>query len=270
MFLVNGKLVAMLPANIADDTLCSHQGLTYGGLLIPDKHIDGSDVLNIFKALNIWCKAQGIRRISYKPVPWIFHRRPSQEDMYALYRLSARRTGCNLSSSIYLPNDFTFDMSKRQQVKKALRNAPVIAETDDFAPFWQLLSDCLRERHGAAPVHSLEEIQMLHSRFPHNIRLHTVSDSNGLQAGICIFDTGLVAHSQYTASTCEARKNYYVTLLYHHLLTEVYTHRRYFDFGTSNGDGGRFLDDGLLRQKFSMSGTGVTFETYEISTDETC
>jgi hypothetical protein len=75
-----------------------------------------------------------------------------------------------------------------------------------------------------------------------------------------------VAHSQYAATTERARRNYFLTLLYHHLITETFadgTHR-WFDFGTSNLDGGRFLDSGLLAQKYAMGGRGVAYATYSL------
>ena len=37
MFFSNNKLVALLPANIKENILVSHGGLTYGGLVVTDK-----------------------------------------------------------------------------------------------------------------------------------------------------------------------------------------------------------------------------------------
>ena len=43
-------IVAMLPANIDEEgILHSHQGLTYGGWILPESHIDGADLLDIQK-----------------------------------------------------------------------------------------------------------------------------------------------------------------------------------------------------------------------------
>ena len=55
MFYHKGKLKAVLPANVAGDTLYSHQGLTYGGLLL-DKKATVEDVLECFDSLNSWLR----------------------------------------------------------------------------------------------------------------------------------------------------------------------------------------------------------------------
>ncbi len=41
----NGKLRAVLPANISGKTLHSHQGLTYGGWITPVSHFDANSML---------------------------------------------------------------------------------------------------------------------------------------------------------------------------------------------------------------------------------
>ncbi len=261
-----GKPVALLPAcrchSEEGDVLSSHAGLTYGGWILPAAHLDGAMLLDLFRAWLRWCCGAGFRRIVYKPVPYIYHRQPSQEDLYALWRYGFTRSAVNLSSAVDMRLGSHFNMSKRQQLRKAMGHNPMIEESHDFGAFWALLGDCLASRHAAAPVHSLEEIKRLAASFPDRIRLFTLSDADGLQAGVCIYDTDPVAHSQYAATTPEARRRGYLTALYHHLLTEVFTSRRYFDFGTSNEERGHVLNTGLLNQKFSMGATGVVYEQY--------
>ena len=266
-----GRLVGLLPAcRLQDGTLCSHAGLTYGGWILPPSPLDGAMLLEMFDEWIAHCRTAGYTAIDYKPLPDIYAAVPSQEDLYALWRCGFTMTGANLSSAIDLRGEWKFNMSKRQQLRKALKHNPVIERTGDFAPFWAVLERCLAERHEAAPVHNLQEISLLADRFPDNIALWTLSDEEGLQAGVVIYDTGLVAHSQYAATTARARDRYYLTALYHHLLTEVYASRRYFDFGTSNESGGRVLNPGLLNQKYSMGATGVLYPRFkfEITNDK--
>lgn len=262
----NGKLTAVLPAcRLEDNTLSSHAGLTYGGWILPQAHMDGAMLLQLFNEWIDFCRAQNYKAIDYKPIPHIYTGAPSQEDLYALWRCGFSLSGVTLSSAIDLRNDWKFNMSKRQQVRKALTHNVVCAESTDYASFWTILNDCLAERHQAKPVHSLDEITMLADRFPANIKLHTLSDDEGVQAGVCIYDTGRVAHSQYAATTAKARKRYYLAALYHHLLTEVYNKRDYFDFGTSNENGGHILNTGLLNQKYSMGGSGIVYQRFTLA-----
>jgi hypothetical protein len=260
-----GRLLAVLPATIRDSVLSSHAGLTYGGWVLADGHIDGAMLLGLFESWMRYCAGAGVSRIVYKPLPYIYAGRPSQEDLYALWRCGFVQTGVSLSSAIETGSAWKFNMGKRQQLRKGMKYDPVISESSDVGAFWQLLSDCLAERHEASPVHTAEEMELLRSRFPDNIKLFTLSDEEGLQAGVCIYDTGRVAHSQYAATTPRARSRYYLTVLYHYLITGPYAGRRFFDFGTSNEDGGRLLNAGLLNQKFSMGATGVVYPVYEAS-----
>lgn len=127
-----------------------------------------------------------------------------------------------------------------------------------------MLTDCLRERHDAVPVHTAAEMRLLKDAFPKNIRLFSGELNGRMCAGTIIYDTGRVAHSQYIASTAEGRQAYLLTLIHNHLINEVFADRDFFDFGTSNEDAGRYLNADLLRQKASLGGTGVAFERYTI------
>lgn len=261
-----GKLCALLPACLLPDgTLSSHAGLTYGGWLLPPSHLDGAMLLSLMELWVDWCQSEGVRAIDYKPLPYIYAAAPSQEELYALWRLGFTQSAALLSAAVDLRYPWKFDMSKRQQARRAIKQGAVIVESDDYAPFWALLEACLGERHDAAPVHTLGEIERLHRAFPQNIRLFTLSEGGALQTGVCIYDTGLVAHSQYAATTAAARRAGSLAALYNHLMTEVFASRRYFDFGTSNEQGGRVLNAGLLTQKYSMGATGVLYPRYSLS-----
>lgn len=261
----NGKLSSVLPANIVDDKLYSHQGLTYGSWVIPMSHFDGNMMLSLWNDFLEYCRQNGINEVFYKTIPHIYHKLPAEEDIYALFRNNARLHISNLSSTIDLRVPHKFNMSKRQQLRKTEAKEQTINESSDYPAFWQILSDCLNERHEASPVHSLDEIRLLASRFPKNIRLFTISDEEGMQAGVCIYDTGDVAHSQYTATTAKARENYYLVKLYHHLIFNVFADRKYFDFGISNEQQGQILNAGLLNQKYSMGGSGMVYNQYHIN-----
>lgn len=262
-----GKLRAILPANIDDaGTLHSHQGLTYGGWITPMGHLDGEDLLEIFgRALEVWSK-EGIRELDYKRIPYIYCRTPADEDLYALFRLGAVRTGCGLSSAINLREGVGFNQMQRRHLRKSQTLPFTISEEANVAPFMELLKACLQERHGVDPVHSCEEMQMLRNRFLDNIRVFVLrmDGAETPQAGVCVYDTGIVAHSQYIATTPQARELNLLTPLFHHLITDVFADRPYFDFGISTEDNGRYLNTGLLRQKFSYGGTGVTYDRYSL------
>ena len=72
MIYKRGRLYALLPGNVPNGTFYSHQGLTYGGLIMNDR-TTAADVVQIFRSLNVLLKQEGLDRVVYKPVPWIYH-----------------------------------------------------------------------------------------------------------------------------------------------------------------------------------------------------
>lgn len=285
----NGRLLALLPANITPDgILHSHQGLTYGGWLLPPSHLDGADLLEIFQtAISLW-KAEGIQELDYKPIPTIYHSAPSQEDLYALFRLGAVTSEVNLSMAIDMSRPPHYNTLRRRSLRKAAALDFTIEETDDCDTFISLVNACLSDRHNATAVHTAAELHLLRSRLPSHIRLFWLRpslSSPSSEAGsacvlssegacsretgdpaalVCIYDTGIVAHAQYIATTQEGRELNLLTPLFDYLIRQVFATRRYFDFGTSNEAHGLVLNAGLLRQKASYGASGIAYPRYRL------
>ncbi len=261
------KLVALLPANIdSSGVLHSHQGLTYGGWILPPSHLDGNDLLEIFQlAIETW-RSEGVKGLDYKPVPWIYSSQPSQEDIYALFRLGANVSEINLSSAINLAEPARYNKLRKRALRKSGDLDYTISEIVDSREFMSLVTQCLRERHDTLPVHAAEEIMLLKERFPENIRMFglTLAESGVLEAGVMIYDTGRVAHAQYIASTPLGRQLNLLTPMFDYLIRDRYSDKAYFDFGISNEDHGLYLNAGLLRQKFSYGATGVAYQRWEL------
>ncbi len=263
----NGELTGLLPANRVESTLYSHQGLTYGGWIFPVMHVDGGDVLMIFDAMKRFCRQNGISTVIYKPLPYIYSIRPSQEDIYALFREGAEKMICNLSASIHMPEAVAWSKWQRRYLNIAVRNAPEAELTRDMdgEEFYLMLEECLRERHDTVPVHSREEFVMLTHRFPENILPMMLKVDGKPEAGIALYLSETVAHCQYICTTSEGREKKYLPLLVSKILQmDEVKSRRWFDFGTSNEDGGKVLNEGLYHNKFSFGAGGVVYETYKI------
>ena len=80
------KLLALLPANINGETVYSHQGLTYGGIVL-QKHIKFKDVLEIFKFLLEYLDKEGVLFLMIKQIPSIYNELFSDELQYFMYVL---------------------------------------------------------------------------------------------------------------------------------------------------------------------------------------
>lgn len=259
------RLMALLPANITPGgMLCSHGGLTYGGWVLPVSHLDGAGLLEIFGAACDAWRTEGIKALDYRPVPYIYCSRPSQEDEYALFRLGGRLYECNLSATIDLRRPVSLNKQQRRHLAGTAKLPLSIGEMSDIAPFMEMLGDCLRERHDTKPVHTVGEMRLLADRFPDNIRFFATWLDGEPHAAVCVYDTGMTAHAQYIATTPRGRELNLLTPLFHWLITERYSSRDYFDFGISNEDHGRYLNAGLLRQKYSYGATGTVYTRYRL------
>ncbi|MBO7609437.1 MAG: GNAT family N-acetyltransferase [Muribaculaceae bacterium] len=261
-----GHLVAVLPANREGDTLCSHRGLSYGGWLMAAKHCDASVMLMVVEALRQWMVENGFKRLIYKPVPHIYHRYPADDDIYAMWRAGAKVDSCSISSTIDLAYPLPMNRGNKSGQRVAERAGITVGEDIRWDDYWQILTEVLAARHDTRPVHTLDEILLLHSRFPENIRLYTARHNDRVVAGVVMFFTPMVAHAQYIASSAEGRDMHALSLLFAHL-REVATNRccRYLDFGISTEDGGRVLNEGLLQQKSRLGGRGTLTQVLELN-----
>lgn len=263
MFYHKGKLKAVLPANVAGDTLYSHQGLTYGGLLL-DKKATVEDVLECFDSLNSWLRENGISKVVYKALPWIYQQYPSEEDLYALtWKCKAQLISRNIASTIVIDNKLKFAESRKSGIRKALSLNIEVGESYDVDGFWHVLEDNLGNRYNAKPVHTASEMKLLMSRFPNNIRLYVAKMNGEIVGGTLIYVTPQVVHTQYISASVEGKKHGALDLLFDYIINKVYANCRYFDFGKSTEQGGAYLNEPLIFQKEGFGGRGVCYDWYQ-------
>ena len=263
MFYHKGKLKAVLPANVADDTLYSHQGLTYGGLLL-DKKATVEDVLECFDSLNSWLRENGISKVVYKALPWIYQQYPSEEDLYALtWKCKAQLISRNIASTIVIDNKLKFAESRKSGIRKALSLNIEVGESNDVDGFWHVLEDNLGNRYNAKPVHTASEMKLLMSRFPNNIKLYVAKMNGEIVGGTLIYVTPQVVHTQYISASVEGKKHGALDLLFDYIINKVYANCRYFDFGKSTEQGGAYLNEPLIFQKEGFGGRGVCYDWYQ-------
>ena len=263
MFYHGEELIAIMPAHIKENCFCSHNGLTYGGLLLPCGTTTDT-VLSIFNMLQEYLLEYSIATsIIYKPTPHIYHSYPCEEDLYALFRNGATLTERKVSSAI--PLSSPLPISGRRKLTGKTKSNRHIVEDGDLAEFWSILSNRLQDKYDTAPVHSIEEITLLKSRFPENIKLFCVADNDGnTLGGVALFVTEKVVHMQYSATTAEGRRLSALDYLYEELINNRFAGKEYFDFGISVEDGGRYLNSGLIAYKERLGGRAIVYDTYTI------
>ena len=259
------SLYAILPANIKGDILISHEGLTYGGLVLSNQ-CSANGVQETFTSINAFLRTLGVHRVIYKAVPWIYHQLPSEEDLYALTSIChARLTIRDISSAIVGNRKMRFSESRRSGIRKAIRQGLMVRESTDFLAFWQILHDNLVSKYGVRPVHTVEELELLKNRFPEQIRLFMVYDGTTPLGGTLLFLTPQVLHTQYISSNAQGRANGAIDLLFDVLINEVYPDYLYIDFGKSTVSDSADLNECLIFQKEGFGARAVCYDTYEYS-----
>jgi hypothetical protein len=258
-----GRIVALLPASINGETVSSHGGLTFGGF-ITDDGMKVALMLELFNAAKAHLGERGIATLIYKAIPHIYHRVPAEEDLYALYRHGARLFRRDVSSTVLMQERLPFSKGRKYAVKQAQKRGLRLDRSFDFATFMAIEEELLGEKYGARPVHTAAEIELLAARFPDNIKLFAASEGAAMLAGVIIYESGQVAHAQYISATDEGKRSGALDLIISYLINEYYAHKKYFDFGISTEDQGRYLNTGLIENKQGFGGRAIVYDFYEV------
>lgn len=260
------NLTAILPANRVGETLFSHQGLTYGGLVLNQKS-KLHEVIEITFHLMRFLSENYISKLHLKIIPPIYNTFPSDEMDYLSFILQAKLARRDSLSVLDLNEDFKFSTDRKQAIKKGKKNNLIIKEESSFETFWnEILIPNLVQKHDSKPVHSPEEIIYLKTRFPNNIRQFNVYKENKIVAGTTIFESKNVAHSQYISGNSAKNELGSLDFLHNYLVKEVFHNKKYFDFGISNENQGKNINEGLLYWKESFGARTVVQNFYEIET----
>lgn len=243
-------LVAVCPGNTLENQWYSHQGLTYGGIVINNTY--SSDRFGVLiKELLTFLKSKGFIKAFIKTMPQFY----GNDRLLKLRHQLITHQATVYRSDMVLAVDYTQPLNiHKTKLKHFNRNSIVgfeIAETSDFSGFWnQILIPRLQEKHQVKPVHTLDEIVYLHSKFPKQIKQFNLYKEEELLAGITIFDTGKVVKSQYGATSLKGEKHRAIEYLFIHLIHQFKNvGKHYFSMGTVTEQNDLGYNAGLLKQK---------------------
>ena len=258
-------LIAVVPASFHDGRLISHGGLTYGGIVV-GRHMTTETMLRVVSLLRDYLSQQDIDELLIKRVPTIYYTYPSDEDTYAFFLSDIPLVRRELSSAIYLPDAIRLSERRRRAIRKAYDAGIRVSESTDYDTYITLLTEVLQSRHNVTPPHTPQELRLLSTRFPHNIKLWAAFRGEHMIAGTLLFIDRGVVHTQYLANSEEGRRCGALDLIIHKLITETYRDARYIDFGISTEKQGRLLNTGLTTQKEEFGARAVTYDSYLLKT----
>lgn len=263
LFYDEEKLVAVMPASIKDGVLSSHGGLTYGGFITAND-MKQHHMNDCFTSLKEYASKNSIKEIIYKHIPHIYHKQPAEEDLYSLYYNNAEVLKIEASTIVDLKQPLKMQEIRKRQIKKAIKNFVNVKDSNDFESFIELENQVLSERHGTKAVHTADELHLLHSYFPENIKLIASFHQENMIAGTVLFIYDDVVHTQYLAANETAREIGALDFTIATVIEMFKTSKKWLDFGISTEDAGRFLNEGLISQKEGFGGRTNIYQTWRI------
>ena len=260
-----GKLVSCFPANVVENDIHSHQGLSYGGFVFNSK-MRLSIAEEVLDATVLYYKSQQIENLYIKQIPTIYHKQPSNEMDYWLWRkgLEVYRKDTLLSI------DYSDKVNYQRRVMRKIRNLEntevKVVPDDVFIPFWdKILNSNLKEKYGVEAVHSIDEIELLKSKFQDNIVHYNIYVEDEILAGCTMFYTDNVAHAQYSSSNAKGKELGALAYLFHYIIEENKNKYKYFDFGISNENSGKVLNISLAEFKEGLGARTYIHEYYKLA-----
>lgn len=257
------RLKAVLPlarSPSAADTVISHAGSTFGGLI--EDAIDPAERAALLSAIARLLRDRGYTKLVYKPAPAIFGAQFDESDLRLMLRAGTVRRS-DLWNFVRLDHPHALSAKRRASIKAAARKGVTVrpAETEaDWLAFHAMLSANLSTRHGATPVHSIEQMLGLRDLIAGENALWLAFGPDGaLLAGTwCFAYTAQALHTQYIASTSEGRSLGAVDYLLASVLDDAAARGlRIFSFGINTQADGFSINGNLLKQKLRF-GSGVT------------
>ena len=267
MFYENEKLISVFPASVSDKVLLSHGGLTFGGF-VTDSSMKQHHMNDLFESLLNYSKQNDIQEIIYKQIPHIYHKIPAEEDLYSLFCINASINKVEAATVIDLQNRPKITKGRKAQITRAKREGVVFEESYEFEKFINLENDVLGEYHNATAVHTGKELELLHNRFPEQIKLYVGKHGEDIVAGCLLFVYENLVHTQYLAANDWARENGALDLVIFTLIEKFKDNKKWFDFGKSTEGDGKILNKGLISQKEGFGGRTFVYQTWKISLSE--
>jgi len=260
------NVIALLPANKEGDLVCSHRGLTYGGILISEK----SSFINyiaIVKNILFFLNKNHISNLDLKIIPSIYNKTLSEEIYAISHYIDAVNYKKEISLTLPISKKNNFSKLRKRGVKLGLKNKIEIVESDSLSEFWNdILTPNLNTKHNTKPIHNLTEITHLKTKFPQNIRQFNIIFEGNIIGGTTIFETENVAHAQYIAGNVKYSHLGGLDLLFHSLITNTFKSKKYFNFGTSSIPKTTQINKGLLFWKQGFDTVPVIQDSILINT----
>jgi len=280
IFFKGEMIVAVMPANEIGDELFSHQGSTFGGIVIGEQFASLAVYECIFEELLDYLSEKGFRRIVIKTPNWLYCRKDIHIELLDyLYGLNGFEMQGEVGFFIDLEKiadgfENKFATLKRRKLKKAQKNSLIFKELyleHEIAEFYNVLEDNM-EKFGTIPLHSLEELlEFKNNRLTDIISFYGVYNHEEMIAGCMVFNFNnkKVFHTQYLASRHDKLELCPNEFLYANLIMEARRQEyRFLSYGTSTLEHGTILNRSLALFKEGFNTESYINRTYSLENIE--
>ncbi len=277
MFLKGQTIMAVMPAHVAEDNgrklLLSHEGSTFGGIVLGRDFKKIADIESILDELTAYAQENGFAGIDLKMTSNLYAREPVEVMDYFLQQygfFDTKELGFYIrvrgrSSEQILES---FSASRRRDLRKAWKNEMTFREIEsgeEIGEFYGILEANMR-KFSRRPVHTLEELlDFKRERLRDIVHFYGVFHEEKMIAGGMAFDFGAgeVFHVQYLASDQARLELFPNEFLYYSMITNA-LEKGYcnISFGTSTLDHGRVLNRSLALFKSGFGTDMYVNRTY--------
>ena len=192
MFYKKKMLIAVFSASAAGNTLFSHPGASFGGIVYLKTSL--SDLMEILDLIENYARKNNFNNITIIPTPFTYNN-GDESLLYALKWKGFEEKEQYYSSIIPIKNNI------HQQLEDIIRNKSrskkyynnIINENNlelvwvnNFDMFYPILENN-KKKYGAKPTHSLDELNKIHDLMPDMIKLLVVKKDDVEIGGNMIF-----------------------------------------------------------------------------------
>lgn len=228
LFYKNKSLIAVLPAWNVQNQLYSHPGLTFGGILFK-KGLKNDIIHSVFKCFDNYVIKNNFERIIYKSIPSWY---TLTAEHYYLHQSFYQISRILVNHIIDLNKPLNFNAVRRREIKKFSATIDCRYE-DDVTNYYPFLERNIAAKFQNKPLHSLEDLMYLLSKFPQNIKAFCGYLNDNLVGLIILFIFKKVVKCQYISSSIDGNNHSIIPVMMNDLIDQFKTSHSYLDLGTS-------------------------------------
>lgn len=276
LFMKGSNIIAVIPANCVFDKgekiFYSHQGSTFGGLIIGNQYKKIVEVEEILDLLEKYLIEEKYNKAILKQTSELYSKDETEFLNYMLFNKgyqSMAEVGYYLKlekvNAKQIENSFS--ASRRRDYRYALKNDFSFRElqVEEIKDFYEILLNNMEKFH-TKPVHTYEELLDLYqTRIPGEVKFYGVFDKDEMIAGSMLFYFyQKVLHTQYLATKQDRLSQHPNEFMYYSLIKQAMMDKfSYMSFGTATLEHGKVLNKSLAQFKEGFGTNQFVNYTYQ-------